>query len=158
MAITPLTDKTELIKRIGDVDRLMQFAQGSDTNITAAALIATDAFRSAALNRYSLADVDALTIATISPEAKYHIESLALEFMTSNGTGRPEEIKMYGDDARKWLSWVIGGTANISGLNDAGSGVSGSSGTSHVRYSAPDEMVFQRDAYSGRYNYRDPSI
>lgn len=113
-------------------------------------------FRSAALNQYTAASIDALTDLTASPEVAHHVESLALGIGTSGDDIQPETIARAFDHAREWLRWLAGGSVHIEGLDPVGGG-GAASGGSGVRYRSRTRLI-DRDAEDGDFDARDPRL
>jgi len=145
-----LTTWNQLALRVGSEARLTQYAGGDDgpthPNTDAAIVQASDMFRSAAVNRYTEASVDALTYTTVTPEVRHHIESIVLGILTSGDDVQPETIQRAQERAYSWLSWLIGGTVNIDGLDPIGSAVASGGG---VRYRGRTRIVGS-DEYNAR--------
>lgn len=150
-----LTDKTELTVRVGDVTRLNRLAQNDDDNITEAAAVATQMFRESALIRFTEASVDALTTATISKHAKFHIESIALYVLTSNGGVSPETYKADYEHALEWLKLLRSGKVTMEGLELLSTSVSGASGSGRVAYGSRTRVF---DSDNDEYVARKPTL
>jgi len=144
-----LTTWALLEDRLKSADRLSRYTGGENSsthpNLDTAILQASDMFRSAAINRYTEESVDALTSSTITGEARFHIESLVLDILTSSDERQPETITKAADRAREWLRFLVSGTAHIDGLDPISAGVGSGSGL--VSYRGPDR-VFDRDSTS----------
>lgn len=157
-----LTTWARLSERVRGDTRLGHYSggetSGSHPNVTAAITAASDMFRSAAVNRYTEASIDALTSETIPGEAQYHIESLVLGILTGSDEVQPETIAKAADLARQWLGFLAGGSAHVEGLTPLSSATAGGSGSGSVRYAAPESREFDRDSTNQRFAARFPRI
>lgn len=153
-----LAAEADLVKRVGDAETLGRYSSSSEDNVLEAIAVATDMFRSAAANRYTDESILELTPTTCPKEAKAHIVSLALDFLTAGGQGRPDSIKEYADLARDYLKYLVAGTAHVAALTPITTSVSDADGNSNVSYRMPRERVFDRDATSAAYAVRNPKI
>lgn len=155
-----LTTWALLEDRLKSADRLSRYTGGENSsthpNLNTAIAQASDMFRSAAINRYTEESVDALTSSTVPAEARFHIESLVLDVLTSSDERQPETIAKAADRAREWLRFLVGGTAHLDGLEPIS--VSVGSGSGNVRYRGPDR-IFDRDSTSQPgFGYRNPGV
>src|SRR5688500_8607368 len=137
-----LVVKADLEKRVGAPATLSRYSQQNDANITEAIEMASDLFRSAAIQKYTEESVDALVAATITKETKFYIVSLALGVLCAGGMGVPDEIPKKYEEARVWLSWLAAGKVHLDGLSKLSSSPEGTGG---VSYSMPEENVFDLD-------------
>jgi len=158
MSLT-LTTWANLAKRLKNEDRLEKYASpdtsSAHPNTTAAILQVGDMFRSALINRYSEASVDALTATAIEgTELQIHVESIVLDLLTSGDEIQPESILRAGDRAREYLRFIVSGRAHIDGLEELGGAASGSA---RVRYRSA-RRIYDRDNSDGGYDLRNQKI
>lgn len=157
-----LTTYDNLVRRVGSASRLLQYAEGDTAethpNIDKAIEEASDAFRSAALNKYTEESVDALTAEDCPPEVRRNVESLVLGYLTDSDDRRPENIKDAFDKAEQWLRWLAAGKVHIAELTRIS--YSGSS-SRVVGPSTAAENVFSRNpagSTATEYQIRNPKI
>ncbi|MFZ2492522.1 MAG: hypothetical protein WA208_13655 [Thermoanaerobaculia bacterium] len=105
---------------------------------------AVDQVRQAALNAYTSASFEALTVATAPDEMRKHCLALALGNATSTDAGRPESIQRAYDEARQWLSFLASGKTHYDKLGDAVLEVAEAS-AAEVTYSRRSSRVISSD-------------
>jgi hypothetical protein len=75
---------------------------------------AEDMMRSAALNDYTPESYDALTVSTAPRELKINCARLVLHLLTESDSGRPDTIDKLEAAAKQYLSFLAGGSTNLS--------------------------------------------
>ena len=119
---------------------------------------AVDEVRQAALNDYTSDSFEALTVVNAPASFVTNTMALALDMLTRADAGRADSIGDSAAEARRWLSFLSGGSTHY----DQGTGAvlakpaHNSGGVE--RRSTRTERVFDRDNTSQNYNYRDEEI
>lgn len=131
--------QADLVARIGEyeVDRYAKAA--GDASVADRIEEAWDVFRSAALNTFTEATIDALTSATIPPEIRKHVVSLAIGGLVA-GSNHPDYIDAATAAAQEWLKFLAAGKVHYS--SDVLTRITTSSGGMRARVGAPDSRVF----------------
>lgn len=115
----------------------------------------TDRIRQAALNWYTAASFESLTVATAPPEMKNYAIALALDALTQSDAGRADSIGKAGDKASSWLGFMTAGRTHYD--ESPGSVLLKIVETS-VTSNAPKERAFDRGNASQDYERRNQKI
>lgn len=131
-----LTTRAALVSRAGGEQMLLSYAKNDEALITRAINIGSERAISALKNTFDSATIDALTSATAPEEVRYHVENMAMDFLTSWDGARPESITKDAEAARDWLKFAAGGSVNLDLLR-IGETSAGISGRGDVSWRSP---------------------
>ena len=146
--------KTDLQARLGAAE-VTRYSRSVESNIDSAIEQAWGKFRSAALNVFTAASINALTATTLPKEAYSHIVSDAAEILSS-GQGRPDDIDTKSEEAKQWRGWLAGASKGVVAIFD---GILVKASTSAGFAARRETRVFTRtDDEDGPFNTHDPSL
>ena len=156
MPLVELITSDDLRNRVGQ-DQFDTFRQGNSTTVDEAIAFASDEVRARLGSRYEQSIVDALTPETISNVTRGHAVSIALRNLTA-GVGAPQSITDNAVAAYQWLEDVVKDLTTVTGLLDAGDVTEGALGGGTIRGRAPTERIFDQNADSRRWRFRNQPL
>lgn len=131
------------------------YKRGSATVVADKIAIGEDRMRSAGLNVFTAASWDAMTSATLPPEAKQYLV-WDVGALLSSGSNTKDFVQRNADEAAKWRSWLAADKVRC--FDSVLTKASGSAGSDRVRIASPTRNELDVTNTASRLYAVDPPL